>query len=142
MKRLGVLVILCLALGAVRAGAQTQSPQINVFTPVGPVVSGSYQPCLVVLNNAHSGQVAFLLGDPGTGSVSVGSQSFAVPLSTPMVIQQTMLKRPTWFGRLAVPSDPALVGWAPYLTAVLLSDGQFAVAPLVPFGPIIEDSIQ
>lgn len=143
MKRSGILVILCLALGAVPAGAQTQAPGISLLTQPGPAISGGSHLCLVAIHNVdHGGDVWFLLGDAGAGNVQLGSQNFAVPLTSPLVIHHQRVRGQFWYGRVHVPSDPSLVGWTPQMTAVLATGGLYAVAPLVPFGPIIEDSIQ
>ena len=144
MKRSWILVILCLALGAVRAGAQTQAPGVSLFTQPGPVVSGGNHPCLITLQNvAQGGDVWFLLGDPGAGTIVFYGHTFAVPLITPLMIHRQKVRGSFWYGRVRVPSHPSLIGWTPLMAAALVTaHGQFALSPLVPFGPIIEDSIQ
>ena len=144
MKRSWTLAVLCLALGAVRAGAQTQGPGVSLLTQPGPVVSGGSHPCLITLQNVtEGGDVWFLLGAPGAGTVSFRGHIFAVPLITPVVAHHQKVRGSLWYGRVPVPSDPSLIGWTPMMTAAVMTTyGQFALSPLVPFGPIIEDSIQ
>ena len=45
-------------------------------------------------------------------------------------------------GRATVPNDPALIGLQGYLVAVTHTRTAPSVSFLVPFGPIVEDSIQ
>lgn len=143
MKRSGILAILCLAFGAVRAEAQSQ-PAINLLVQGGPVISGGSHPCLLQLQNVPVGSdLYFICGTPGTSNVTLGTQTFAIPLARTTVLTHTTARGPVWFGRIAVPDDPSLIGWTPTLTAAaVMPNGAFCVAPLVPFGPIIEDSIQ
>ena len=145
MKRSGILAILCLALGAVRAEAQTQGPVINLLVQECPVVLGGSHPCLVFTQNVPVGaDLWFLCGDAGTSNVMLGSETFAIPLtSSALVLAHSRVKGSVWYGRVAAPTDPSLVGWTPSMTAVaVMRVGNACIAPLVPFGPIIEDSIQ
>ena len=144
MKRYGILTILCLALGAVRAEAQTQ-PSISLLTQTGPAISGSAHPCLLLMQNVPTGSdLYFLLGDPGSSTIRCGNQMMAIPLTNIWVMGSgTSRGGSAWYGKFPVPADPSLIGWTPQLTAIAaLPNATFCVAPLVPFGPIIEDSIQ
>ena len=144
MKRSWTLAVLCLALGAVRAEAQSQNPQLRVFTESGPVVLGSHHPCVALLPNvALGGRIHFLIGTPGSSTVQFGSTQVNVLLANPMVLLSTMAKRNLWYGRIPVPNDPSLVGLTMQLGLVVVNpSANVILSPLVPFGPIIEDSIQ
>lgn len=144
MKRSGIFVVLCLALGAVRAEAQSQVPQVSLLVGSNPVVLGGNHPCLALLPEVPaSSDIHLVMGVPGASVVELSGQSINISLMNPMVLLSSTTKGLVWWDRLPVPNDPSLVGLKFRLGAIVVEPSATVhVSALVPFGPIIEDSIQ
>jgi hypothetical protein len=85
----------------------------------------------------------FVSPQSGSTSVSTSAGTFIVPLDSNLVLvaagTSSQYRVNSWF---TVPQLPTLSGILPRAAAVSASQGLLRVSAAVPFGPIIEDSIQ
>ena len=123
--------------------AQTASAALDLR---GSTASpGSLLDCSVTARDLQEGQVFVLLGfAPGSTLMSNGGQTFSVPLGGPLaIVASGTLLADRWDGKAAVPAIQSLVGLdAWFATVVMEPNFGVRVSESVPFGPIIEDSLQ
>ncbi len=145
MKRIASLAILCLAFGAVRAEAQVQVVPASLSLSPVPVALGGDVSCRVELPATFSrADLVIAVGlAAGASPVSVGGQWLYVPLDAAVVVLATRTASAHWSGSFRLPPDPEFLGLTLHAAAAAAgANGLLCVSPLVPFGPIIEDSIQ
>lgn len=146
MRRTLPAAVLCLALGAVWAETQAQSPLVSLRVANGPAVLGEALDFRVIGPASPVGpaQVWLFLGtDPGSTPWSTGGTQLLLPVGgavVPVASFQTSASAAA--GTFVIPKDPSLLGLHPLACAVWMPpSGAACFSALVPFGPIIEDSI-
>jgi hypothetical protein len=145
MKRSGIIAVLCcLALGAVRAEAQTRVADLSLFVEFSSLIVGEQRPTALLSSGVVPGtQVYFVAGYLGLSEATVGGQTFVLPFETPALVGACTITGSTWSGGVAVPNVPRKRGQSLYITAVAVApNGQRLFSQVMPWGPIIEDSIQ
>lgn len=144
MSCLKTLVVLGCVLGAVRTGVVAQTNCSKLTVPCGPVAAGEVVPFTLVHPAAGPMDYAlFVAPQTGLTSVSTTAGTFIVPLDPAMVLvaagTSSANRVTSWF---VAPTLPTLSGILPRAAGMTVSQGILRVSAAVPFGPIIEDSIQ
>lgn len=149
MLRCRIPLVLCLAFGAVSAEALAQSPLASLRIPPGPVLAGSTFPCRVSwpsMTGVPANVYVFVASSAGHSPVSVPGvgQTLILPLEGTIIpVAVSPLASGSWAGNFIVPSDPALntCDSCAIAAAVVPIFGPILYSAAIPFGPIIEDSI-
>ena len=138
--------LLAVALFCISASISAQSSMPTLTLGTGPLVSGGAITFEVHSPRSYNGDdVVLYLGDAGGSStLSARGQTFIVPLiGAVQPVGRGVVNNGLCRGHGILPTDPALIGTTPSFSAVVLS--RFAgprVSWAMPFGPIIEDSLQ
>lgn len=114
------------------------------MVPCGPVAVGEVLPfTLIHPAPGPVDYVLFVAPQAGLTSVSTTAGTFIVPLDPAMVLvaagTSSSNRVTSWF---VAPALPTLTGILPRASGMTVSQGLLRVSAAVPFGPIIEDSIQ
>ncbi len=144
MTSLRIALILGAVLGAVGTEAVAQSTPCALRIMARPVAIGEEVP--FAISNPTPGPMdyaLFVARTPGVSSVSIGGSSFILPLDSTLTLVAAGASTQSRFaGRFVVPALPSIAGLMPSAAAVTWSAGILRVSAAVPWGPILEDSIQ
>ncbi|MSR74996.1 MAG: hypothetical protein EXS14_05970 [Planctomycetes bacterium] len=144
MSCLRIALILGAVLGAVGTEAVAQSTHCVLKVAARSVSIGEVVP--FSLSNPVPGPMDFALyvaRSTGTCMLTVGSSSLFLPLdNTLLLVAQGSSAVNRCAGSFIVPALPAITGLMPRAAAVTWSAGTLRVSAAMPWGPILEDSLQ
>ena len=143
MTRL-TLVILVVALGAVRAEAQQPNTAAALSVASGPAVLGHTLGTKLKFSSSVQGTVYLFLGQHGGSSVvTVGGTQVTVPVGgSPLLVGSSAVQGRVWAGLATLPSTSSLLGQQAAISAVVIRKGQVQIITLAcGIGPIVEDGL-
>lgn len=144
MTSLRIALILGVVLGAVGTEAAAQSaPCVLKISPVA-VAAGEAVPFSITAPGMGSMEYAlFVAHASGTTVGSLNNQAFFLPLSTNVtLVAQGSSTGSRVRSHFIVPAMPGMAGLMPQASAVTWNASSMRVSAAMPWGPILEDSIQ
>ena len=148
MSRIGIPALLVWVFGAVLAEAQTSSSypislSVERAAALGKPLALRVEAPLLKGSNPQA-TVFFSTVSTSVGStvMTMGTHTLALPLSgTVFTLGSAPVTGTVTYLSGIVPNDPSLVGYLGRAVAVVTVGQTTMMSALVPFGPIVEDSI-